>query len=412
MSIALRYVLFSIFFFLGAETVSFGGMTVDTTYTDRGKADFDTVLQLLNPYGTWSKIGGLWAYTPLDHEAPYTDGRWIYTEYGWYWKGRLPHSWATEHYGYWKRGADKVWSWYPGSYWLPEIVELRATSTHIGWRSAAVDQDGNFVEQPADRYAKVDEWTFVSLAQFANPITPDVATKPDETKNLLEDSTESRHTYVTYREIDRPGPHPADFLALCKDGGMFAPMTLQDQLALQPPPSSPIIPGLTPGLPAAPVPSPASTAGAPSGKVNPDSNKPAEDPKLAAEKRQVKYWITMSLPTFWTPLPPSAKPKEIYLYRPDFFQDEDGISRRIGYWVDPASRKDTKLSDLLGAGASSAKTPADSNTGSAQPAVPATPATPARHHDPFKNPLDDSFHSDSTPHAPSPSVTPSPSDNN
>jgi len=388
-------------------------MTVDTTYTDRGKADFDTVLQLVNPYGTWSKIDGKWAYTPLDHEAPYTDGRWIYTEYGWYWKGRLPHSWLTEHYGYWKRDANKVWSWYPGPYWLPEIVEIRATSTHIGWRSAAVDQDGSFVEQPADRYARVDEWTFVSLAQFANPITPGMATKPEETKGLLEDSTESRHTYVTYREIDRPGPHPADFVALCKDGGMFAPMTLQDQLAAQPPPVSPIIPALTPGLIPTPtpalVPLPVAHAGAPSGQASPD--KPVEDPKLAADKRKVKYWITMSLPTFWTPSPPSAKPEEIYLFRPDFFQDEDGIDRRIGYWVDPASRKATSLSDLLGGGAASAKT-SSTNAGPTQPAVPAVPATPARQHDPFKNPLDDSFHSGAVPHKDDPSVTPSPSDAN
>ena len=107
---------------LGLGTISHGGMTADTAYTNRGKTDFDTALQLLNPYGSWSKIKGKWAFTPRDHLAPYTDGRWIYTEYGWYWKGRLPHSWATEHYGYWKRGADKVWSWYPGPYWLPEII--------------------------------------------------------------------------------------------------------------------------------------------------------------------------------------------------------------------------------------------------------------------------------------------------
>src|SRR5271155_4847494 len=136
---------------LGSGVMSPGGVT---PFTDRGKADFDTALQILNPYGTWSKIDGKWAYTPLDHLAPYTDGRWIYTEYGWDWKGRLPHSWGTEHYGYWKRGENKVWSWYPGPYWLPEIVEIRATSTHIGWRSAAVDRDSNYVEQPVDRYAK------------------------------------------------------------------------------------------------------------------------------------------------------------------------------------------------------------------------------------------------------------------
>src|SRR5271156_6678864 len=97
-----RYFVFCLILLFSAMP-SQGGMT---SYTDRGKTDFDTALQILNPYGTWSKINELWAYTPLDRQAPYTHGRWIYTEYGWYWKGALPHSWLTEHYGYWRRGAD------------------------------------------------------------------------------------------------------------------------------------------------------------------------------------------------------------------------------------------------------------------------------------------------------------------
>jgi len=117
-------------------------------------------------------------FTPTGNFVPYTDGRWLYTEYGWYWKGAAPHSWATEHYGYWKRTPDKVWSWYPGPYWLPQIVEFRATTKYIGWRSGEVDSDGNFVEQPIDRYSKPDQWTFVTLQQFANPITPAVVARP------------------------------------------------------------------------------------------------------------------------------------------------------------------------------------------------------------------------------------------
>src|SRR5271169_494860 len=136
---ALRCALFCLVL-LCTGISSRGGLTL---YTDRGKTDFDTVMQLLNPYGTWSKIDGRWAYTPTDHQAPYTNGRWLYTEYGWYWKGNHPHSWATEHYGFWKRGANKVWSWYPGPFWLPETIEIRRTPDYIGWRSGEVDDSGS-----------------------------------------------------------------------------------------------------------------------------------------------------------------------------------------------------------------------------------------------------------------------------
>jgi len=60
--------------------VARAGMNEDSKYTEKGQADFDTFLQLLNPYGTWSKVDDLWAYTPSDHQPPYTSGRWIYTE--------------------------------------------------------------------------------------------------------------------------------------------------------------------------------------------------------------------------------------------------------------------------------------------------------------------------------------------
>jgi hypothetical protein len=352
----------------GLGLVARAGMTLDTPYTSRGKTDFDTALQLLNPYGAWSKINGKWAFTPTDHEAPYTDGRWIYTEYGWYWKGRLPHSWVTEHYGYWKRGANKVWSWYPGPYWLPEIVEIRATSKYIGWRSAAVDEDGNYVEPPIDRYSKPDEWSFVTLAQFANPITPDIVAKPDVAEKELDESTDCRHTYLTYREIDRPGPHPADFFDLCRDGGMLAPPSLSDEAAaLAPPPKTVMA---------------SSTAAIMNGTNQPALLGAQIDP--AADTRKVKYWITMSLPTFWTAPPPDAKPEEIYLYRPDFYQDEDGIARRITLWFNPQTR--TTLKDLLGE-----IPPSGKSTATTAPSGPATPAIPASTDDPFRSPLDDSY---------------------
>jgi len=373
---ASRSALFYFALLLGMGILAHAGTNSDTAYTDPGKADFDTVLQLLNPYGSWSKIDGKWAYTPADHLAPYTDGRWIYTEYGWCWKGRLPHSWATEHYGYWKRAANKVWSWYPGPYWLPQIVEIRATDKYIGWRSAEVDNSGNFAEPPIDRYSKTDEWTFVTLAQFANPITPKIIAPLDTAKIQLEDSTDCRHTYLTYREIDRPGPHPADFADLSKDGGLLAPKTLHDEASLLPP------------APVTPI------TNSPAAKMT-GTNAPALlgapiDP--AADTRKVKYWITMSLPTFWTPLPPDAKPDQVYIYRPDFYQDQDGIARRITLWFNPQTR--TTLKELLGTNPGT-KTNAEATSG-----IPATPAAPesAKAHDPFRSPFEDSFHPSSTAH--------------
>jgi hypothetical protein len=382
-----RFCAFLLLFAGLGLAVGRGAINEDTQYTEKGQTDFDTFLQLLNPYGTWSKVDGLWAYTPTDHQAPYTSGRWLYTEYGWMWKGTRPHSWATEHYGYWKRGGDKVWRWFPGPFWLPETIEIRQTPDYVGWRSAQVDDEGNFVEAPIDRYTKFDEWSFVTLAQFANPITPSVLAKPEIARVQLEASTDCRHSYFTYRTIDRPGPHPADLAKFITVPGMLAPLTMQEQAA-----------ALARKQPAPPPTSGATTnyAAHMTGTNGPVlmgvTGDPVIDPN--ADRRKVKYWVTMSLPSFWTKPPDDARPDQIYLYRPDMYQDQDGIERRIMLWFNPNAR--TSLSEALNESPSPGKASAVTPAGPAVPAIPvapdATETEAAPHSDPFSGALEVPFH--------------------
>ena len=362
-------------------------------FSDRPKIDFDEVIQLLNPYGTWSKIGGLWAFTPTNHQTPYTSGRWLYTEYGWYWEGSQPYGWATEHYGFWKRDANRIWSWFPGETWLPQIVEIRATSTHIGWRSAEVDENGAFVEAPDDRMEKVDEWTFVSREQFTRPITPAVIVSTETAAKLLGDSTSATHTYVTYRAITRAGPHPADFLVYTKSGG-----TIKDAInatGMFPPgvESSSLTPLISPQAVtpvAAQSSKPAAAAGVPAGLATDGTAastnaapEVADDNGAPADTRQVPYWVTMNLPTIGTKQPESAQPNEIFIYKPEIYQDLDGIQRRISLWINPKTR--ASLSDLRNVLVAPPKTGAA--TSSAASAAPG--------HNPFRSPFDESFHGES-----------------
>jgi hypothetical protein len=325
-----------------------------TPYSQPGEIDFDAAMHLLNPYGTWAQTGGKWAWTPLNHAAPYTDGRWLYTEFGWYWKGNAPTSWLTEHYGYWKRDGGKVWAWYPGPVWLPQTVEMRASPQGVGWRSGEVDSDGNFVEPAEKRLTQVDEWNFVTPAQFAGPITPAVIARGAEAEQLLEDSTDSIHSYLTYRWISRPGPHPAPFLNL-GDGGMFAPMTAQERKT-----------ALHPKTPAQPIIT--------------DVNDQPGDP------HQVAYWVTLFLPTRWTPRPTDAGIADLYIYRPDFYQDQDGIERRIALWLNPSLRsaEAIHLQDVFSQ--PSARPTAGAQTNG--PAVAAMPAGPSADDNALASPFD------------------------
>ena len=260
-----------------------------------------------------------------------------------------------------------------------------------------MDSNGNFVEQPSDRFTKTEEWTFVTPAQFAGPITPGVIAKTAAAEQMLEESTDSVHSYLTYREIDRPGPHPADFINL-GDGQMFAPMTAAEREK-----------ALHPLVKPAPV---AATNAAAPAATNSTSGKldPVETARLAAsltaseaapdipqqpggqdpndDPRQVKYWVTMCLPHPWTPVPVDAARDQIYVYRPDFYQDEDGIERRITFWLDPSLRTSEAihLQDVLNHRPALA-----SGAPNISGPTAAVPAAPARD---FTSPFDETYRDD------------------
>jgi hypothetical protein len=95
----------------------------------------------------------------------------------------------------------------------------------------------------------------------------------------------------------------------------------------------------------------------------------------------------MSLPTVWTKPPIDAKPSEIYIYRPDFYQDQDGIERRIGLWLDPSTRTSMKmrLSDVLA-------TPPPKVPPAAAAAGAPVPAVPAAGDHEFRSEFEDAYH--------------------
>src|SRR5262249_7447695 len=92
----------------------------------------------LAPFGEWLQVASYgWAWRPRGVDPdwqPYTEGRWIDTDYGWTlvsderW-GRWPY-----HYGrwYWDRGYGG-WVWVPGRRWAPAWVDWREGDRYWGW---------------------------------------------------------------------------------------------------------------------------------------------------------------------------------------------------------------------------------------------------------------------------------------
>ena len=94
--------------------------------------------EALEPYGNWMhthEYGDVWKPKIKNPTiwAPYTVGRWHYTELGWHFTSSEPWGWACYHYGRWVRYRTVGWCWVPGREWAPAWVSWRTSPRHIGW---------------------------------------------------------------------------------------------------------------------------------------------------------------------------------------------------------------------------------------------------------------------------------------
>jgi len=104
---------------------------------------FNLFFGTLSPYGNWvsvPKYGNVWYPTAVGpHWRPYTDGRWVWSDYGWTWASYEPWGWAPYHYGRWVFLDYYGWVWIPGTVWAPSWVTWYSSPGYIGWAPLAPD---------------------------------------------------------------------------------------------------------------------------------------------------------------------------------------------------------------------------------------------------------------------------------
>ena len=109
--------------------------------------DYGYFYEYLSPHGRWiqySPYGYVWiprqtAY----HWRPYTNGRWVWTNFGWTWNSYHKWGWIPFHYGRWGWDRHLGWYWVPGTIWAPAWVTWRWGNMYIGW--APLPPDVEFV---------------------------------------------------------------------------------------------------------------------------------------------------------------------------------------------------------------------------------------------------------------------------
>lgn len=130
----------------------------------------------LAPYGRWLAVDDFgWVWTPYDVAygwRPYTNGYWVYTDYGWTWVSNFRWGWAPFHYGRWHHHHRHGWLWIPGRVWGPAWVVWRQTPGWLGWgamppqRGWRVGMEFDIWDDPGDGLGHF-AFSFVEERNFA-----------------------------------------------------------------------------------------------------------------------------------------------------------------------------------------------------------------------------------------------------
>lgn len=131
----------------------------------------------LSPYGIWMEFDdGLIAWRPTIMRrgwAPYSYGRWIWTDYGWYWDSYESFGYITYHYGRWHYDDYYGWIWIPGYDWAPAWVEWRYNDDFIGWAPLppyAVFSLNIGIHFSINFVTPYNHWHFVTYDRLCDPL--------------------------------------------------------------------------------------------------------------------------------------------------------------------------------------------------------------------------------------------------
>ena len=184
--------------FVGLKTFANSQMNVGVS--------FGVFYSSLSHYGEWIELQpDVYAWRPLHihHDwRPYMDGRWVWTNDGWFWVSNEPFGWATFHYGRWYDDDYYGWIWMPGYDWAPAWVEWRYDDDYIGWSPLPPYATFNInigIHFTTRWVAPLHYWSFVRYRHFCEPRVVNYYEPAERTRRFF-GNTRSRSDYSYERD--------------------------------------------------------------------------------------------------------------------------------------------------------------------------------------------------------------------
>ncbi len=179
-----------------------------------GGGHFSLFYGSLAGHGEWIDMsyGTVWRpYHTGNQWRPYMRGRWIWTDYGWYWNSYEPFGWATYHYGRWIYDDYYGWIWAPDDVWGPAWVEWRYDDDYIGW--APLPPSATFSVNVGITFghpwvAPVHYWNFVPCGNFSSAQVVNYVQTPEMTRRIYGHTRSGGSVRTVDRRIVNDGVGP------------------------------------------------------------------------------------------------------------------------------------------------------------------------------------------------------------
>jgi hypothetical protein len=164
----------------------------------------------LSPYGNWINYGGygyVWIPSQPGFRPYYSNGHWVYTDYGWTWASDYNWGWAPFHYGRWMQDMSYGWMWVPGYEWAPAWVTWRGGGDYYGWAPLGPGMNAD-ISAGSIPY---NDWAFVPSRYISSARLNNYYVNPSRNVTIINNTTIINNNTVVNngrgtRSAYNPGP--------------------------------------------------------------------------------------------------------------------------------------------------------------------------------------------------------------
>lgn len=146
---------------------------------------------------------------PAPVYVPYSNGQWVNTDAGWYFKAPTPYEETVHHYGRWVYDPVLGYVWVPGNVWAPAWVDWRESDDYVSWAPIppSVYFVNNIITVPVieeDRYVVVEKKYFVEPDMYKYKYMY----KENKNKIMIKEMVKRDGPMIVNKTIINKGPEP------------------------------------------------------------------------------------------------------------------------------------------------------------------------------------------------------------